>query len=419
MKLNDPGNLEQRLRRQLNRLDDQVEDKVVTSRDRQAIRKFLASLQADRDNKPQTNANHVKHLRLTAERADTELVEFDKEILDAFTVELRHEYELKKKTLNNYKGSWKPFFNYLGRDWAEGIEFYDIDGGSVEPWRVFSDEEIDDMLEKADARTTCAIALLADTGLRITMLLSIPVGAKDFSGKVPVLLLNDDAPTKGAEGNIPLTFSRAYVTNYLMGDHPRPSQDDVALIHKKKDYSKNSDGALSPKSLREDIKDVMEAVGIKKKRRQIHNFRHTAVTKWLRMNMPDQILQHRTKWSDMSMKDRYSHLVEEDKDEMTAEFFGLISPEDSTETTVPEDVVGECPTCMTSIRPDTRYCPGCGTPIDTLAAHDIPPDAISDPQETAEDLSSFDEVLDEMGAGAVLEQLLRNNPDLLEDLDFE
>jgi integrase/recombinase XerD len=419
MDLDDPGNLGRRLNRQLKRLDKAVKrHETVADSERQAIRGFLAALQADRDNTPQSNANHVKLLRLTAERTDTNLLEFDKDRLDRFTVTLLQDYDLKKKTVNNYKGSWKPFFGHLGRDWADNIEFYNLDNDDVEAWRVFSDEEVDAMLEAADGRTTCAIAILADTGLRITMLLSIPVGGKDFTGKVPVLKLNKDAPTKDAEGNIPLTFSRTYIANYLSGDHPRPSRDDVALIHKSQRFDEDGDGALSPKTLRGDIKDVMERVGIEKRRRKVHNFRHTAVTNWLRMNMPEQILQHRTKWSDMSMQDRYGHLIDEDKDEMTAEFFGLISPEDSESGSVPEDAVGECPTCTASVRPDARYCPGCGTPLDAVAAHDVPPDGLQKPEETAEDLADFDDVLDEMGTGAVLEQLLRNNPDLLDDLDL-
>jgi integrase len=424
--LNDPSALQKQLSSELRKLADPDDPEVdeddvadIPEEDRQAIREFFTHLQANTDNKPQTNANKLRFLRVTSERADLPLVEMDKGDIDSFTVELQQSYDLSKNTINNYKAAWRPFFRNLGRDWADDIEFFILDDDEVEPWKVFTDEEVDAMIETATGRTCPIIAALADTGVRIGALLSTPRGNAELDGQVPVLTLNDHAQTKGAEGNIPLTFSRSYIASYLSNDHPRPDRDDVALFHVKEGYfDEDEPGAASYSTVRKQILSVMEEVGIEERRRKAHHFRHTAVTNWRRMGIPESVIQHRTKWADMSMLNRYSHLVDEDKDRMTAEAFGLIDPEETEDSSSPEDAVGSCPVCQSTVRAGARFCPGCGNPIDVDAAHDLPPDDVQDPEETAEDLADFDDVLDEMGTGAVLEQLLRNNPDLLDDLDL-
>jgi hypothetical protein len=134
------------------------------------------------------------------------------------------------------------------------------------------------------------------------------------------------------------------------------------------------------------------------------------------MGVPEKVILHRTKWSDASMLDRYGHLLDDDLNEMTAEVFGLIDPEDTEEAATPEQSMGECPTCGSVIRPTVRYCPGCGTPLTVDAAEGLSPEGIQDPEETAEDLMDIDGVPDEMDTASVLERLLESNPELLEDI---
>lgn len=427
--IDDPGGLRKRLERQLRllRRAGEVTEKnesnsvsPISVEDKETIIEFLHHLQANKDNKSQSNANHIKHLRLTAQRCETSLNNMEKHDLDRFTVRMTHDRELSKKTINNYKGSWKPFFRYLSRSWAEDIEFYNLNSNEeVESWKVYSEEEVNKMLELADGRETAAIALLADTGSRIGAVSSIYRKGLDLSGEVAVVSLNERAPLKGAEGNIPLTWSRSYIVNYLHGDHPRPNKDEAALIHKKESFDECDSGALQSDELRRGIKEIMADAGIGKKRRRPHNFRHTAVTRWLRMGISKDVIKYRTKWADMSMLDRYSHLHEDDKIRMTAEEFGLIQPGDTADTSRPEDVVGSCPQCDTTIRVDSRYCPGCGNPITVDAAHNEPPSDIKKPAETGDELIKFDQVQEEMTAASVLEQLLNQHPELLDQIDFE
>ena len=435
--INDPLDLEGRLEREMTKLDKAVEagkedeekesdgngdgsPEPVPVKDANRIKQFLTHLQANKDNKPQTNANHVQRLRLTSQRSSTPLVEMTMEELDDFTTDLQFKYEISKKTINHYKGSWRPFFRHLGKEWYNEISFYKLNQNEVDKDKVYSDEEVEAILRECSSRETAAVAILSDTGCRIGLLCSTARKHLDLEGQVPVININGKAPVKGADGTIPLTTSRSYIVNYLQGDHPRPNKDDAGLIHRQEGhYNKNNSGALSPKRLREKIKEAMEKAGIPKDRRRVHNFRHTAVTRWLRMGVPEKVILHRTKWSDASMLDRYGHLLDDDLNKMTAEVFGLIDPEDTEEAATPEQSMGECPTCGTVIRPNVRYCPGCGTPLTVDAAEGLSPEDIQDPEETAEDLMDIDGVSDEMDTASVLERLLENNPGLLEDIRNE
>jgi integrase/recombinase XerD len=426
--INDPEGLRKRFNRQLRLLEEAAtvdEDNKegitpISKEDSNTILAFIDWIQANRNNKPQSNANHLKHLRLTAQRCDGHLVEMDERTLNAFTTSMGS--RVKDKTINNYKGSWKPFFTYLEKPWADDIEFYKInddDDDGIEEWKIFSEDEISKMIEIADSRITAAIALLTDTGCRIGALCSIYRGDIKLDGDVAIIILNPDAPTKDADGHVPLTWSRSYLVNYLQGDHPRPDRDDVALIHKRQRYDGET-GAVSPTHLREEIQAVMKEAGIEqKKRRKPHHFRHTAVTNWVKMGIPKDVIQHRTKWADMSMLERYSHLFQEDKDRMTAVAYGLIDSAEDESTLSPDDVIGECPVCGTRIRLASDYCPGCGNPIVPDAAHDHSPSGVQEPEKTGQDLSELDGVFDQMAPAAVLEQLIKKNPELLKDLDLD
>lgn len=425
--INDPEGLRDRLNRELGLLDKAAEAKEgeedsptpIPEEDRDEVRGFLNHLRANKNNASQTNANHIQRLRITSQRSEKSLVEMDKVDVDRMATSLQDDYGCKKRTVNHYKGSWRCFFRFLGRDWSEEILFYDIDDDGVDKSKIYSDDEIDEMLKTADGRTTAAIAVLADTGCRIGALCSCYNGDTDLDGDIAVITLNDQAPLKGAEGNVPLTWSRSYLVNYRQNNHPRPDQDDVALIHKHESFDKTDSGAVSPTRLRETIKEVMEEVGIDKERREIHHFRHTAVTKWLRMGVSKEVIQHRTKWADMSMLDKYSHLLEEDKDMMTAEEFGLINPTETEAASDPEEIIGECPICGTTIRSDVRYCAGCGNPITTDAAHKSSPANIQAPESIGEELVESESVREEMEPAAIIEQLLNQHPELLDKIDLD
>ncbi len=414
---NDPEGLDQRLPRQERLLDEAA----IPEADRQSIKDYLVHLKANADVKKHTMAARIKDLRLTSKRADTPLTEMDQTDWNRFVVEeLKERRDLAVGTINQYKAAARPYFQWADRDWYTEITFAEEDSDGPDPDELFTEEEIDAMLNHGDSRDKAAAALYADTGWRASAITSLRVKDIDLEGEVAVIQVNEDAHVKGAEGGTPLSFSRAYVASYLRGDHPCPDNPEAPLIHKKRDYE-DGDRALSTGRIREAIKEMAEAAGIDRDRVKIHNFRHSAVTRWRRQGVPDHVIQKRAKWVEgTQMLDRYDNPDEDDEIEDMAVAMGLIERGDlgGTDAGEPGEDVAECPVCFTEVRRGARYCPGCANPLNADAAEGRPPEGVQDPEETAEDLADIDGVLDEMGTGAVLEQLLRNNPDLLDDLDL-
>jgi len=415
--VNDPEGLDQRLPRQ----EGLLEEADIPEADRESIQDYLVHLKANSDVERHTMASTIKDLRLTSQRADVPLTEMEQTDWDRFVVEeLEENRGLTEGTINMYKSAARPYFRWADRPWYEEISFTVIEDDGPDPEDLFTEDEIDSLLEYGDSRGKTAASLYADTGWRASAIASLRVGDVDLSGEVAVIEINEDAHVKGAEGFTPLTFSRGYVASYLRGDHPCPDNPDAPLIHKQRDYE-DGDRALSTNRIRGTIKDMAEDAGIDRDRVKIHNFRHTAVTRWRRQGIPDHVIVKRAKWVDgTQMLEKYDNPTEDEKIEDMAVAMGLIDRgslegEDAGE---PGEEVRECPVCFTDVRRGARYCNGCGNPLKADAAHDVPPDNVQDPEETAEDLSSFDDVLNEMGTGAVLEKLIRKNPDLLDDLDL-
>jgi integrase len=421
--IDDPGKLRERLSKERDRQERAVRDEEnpFIREDIRRINEFLNWRRSVENNKPQSDYLHLQRLRLTVERSGIQLSEIGKSDLVDLINRLSEEYNCKDSYINKYKNTWNLFFS--DTEWIDEITLFEIETEKISKEKIFSEEELSDMLERVDPRETAAIAIMADTGCRIGGLCSCYDRTFDEKGVVRVIKFNDKAPTKGAEGNIPLVWADEYLINYRQSAHPCPNTDGVALIHKKRGRFDPDDptesGALMPKSLRERIQDVMADVGIEKHRRKAHNFRHTAVTRWLRAGISKEVIKYRAQWSDLSMLERYSHLAEDDKDEMTAEEFGLVDPDETEARSTPEQMTKECSICESTVRAGERFCPKCGNPITVEAAHNVPPEDHQEPEQTAEEIEQFSEVLEEMSTAAIIEHALANNPELRESIDLE
>jgi len=101
---------------------DKLAEADIDERDREAIREFIRYQDTQRGLAASTNVNNCSDLRLSAERADTPLVEMDRSDVDALLFEYRHDYEMAKGTLRNYRKGLRKFFPYHDCEWAEDIE---------------------------------------------------------------------------------------------------------------------------------------------------------------------------------------------------------------------------------------------------------------------------------------------------------
>ncbi|SET54799.1 tyrosine-type recombinase/integrase [Natrinema hispanicum] len=420
MNADDPEALDDRLPRQ----ERLFEEADLPETDYETIDDYVLHRKANKDNEDHTLAGNLKHLRLASQRASVPLTKMGQTDFNRFIVEeLDENRGLSDGTIDNYKSAIRPFFEWLGRPWYADIEFKeeDEDESGPDPEELLTQEEIDALLEQGDSRGKALVALYADTGWRASAIASLRMKHIDLRGDVAAVEVNEDAYVKSAEGHTPLSFSRAHIATYLQGEHPRRDDPEAALIHKKEGYE-GEDGALCTSRIRTIIKEMGEEADIERERLNLHNFRHTAVTRWRRQGLPDRIIVKRAKWVEgTKMLERYDHPTEDEELEDMAVAMGLIERGnlDGTDIGEPGDDSRECPACFAVVRRGARYCPGCGNPLTADAAHDLPPEDIQDPEETAEDLADIEGVIDEMGTGVVLEQILQQNPDLLNKLDFD
>ena len=101
---------------------DKLDEADIDERDRKAIRELIRYQDTQRGLAASTNVNNCSDLRLSAERADTALVDMEREDIDALLFEYKHEHEMAKGTLRNYRKALRKFFRYHDREWVEDIE---------------------------------------------------------------------------------------------------------------------------------------------------------------------------------------------------------------------------------------------------------------------------------------------------------
>lgn len=343
-----------------------------------------------------TMVNDINQLRLSAERADVPLVEMDEADVNEFVFDLRHEHGLSKGTVRNYRKSLRVFFDKRGEDWAEDIKIGSPEKKSVDPDELLEESEINDLLDAAgSSRDKCLVALLADTGLRIGAIASLRVRDVDLSGENAFLTINEDANVKGADGSVPLTWSEGYLTSYL-NIHPRRNVPDAALIHKNGGYYDGSDdGALNYQYISRRIKELADAAGVDRERVNTHNFRKTAISRWIREGLSEQAIKHRACWHiDSDMFETYSGVRGEELNDQILSHYDLDSEAESERPDLEQ-----CPRCQAALQPNHDFCPGCSAPL--TAGANAAEEAVTE--------TTLDDIVDNPEQAAKLRAILENS----------
>lgn len=365
---------------------EKLRDADIDDRDREAILEYLNSRDANDDVTTGTLVNHANRLRLSAERASVPLVDAAKTDIDALLVALKREHDLSEGTRRNYRKALRLFCRHLDRAWADDISIGASPDRSVDPDDLLTDEEIEALLEAAaNPRDTAVIALLADTGLRVGALASLRIRDLDLSGPTATVTINENGPVKDASGTVPLTWSEGYLANYL-AVHPRRDVPDAALLHTHGSYfdDDDDDGALEYRYLTRRIRETADTADVPREKCNAHNFRRTAISRWIREGMSEQAIKHRATWDvDSDMLEVYSGVRDEELNTQILEHYGL---ETGGGDAVRPDL-DNCPRCGTPLRSSMRYCPGCSAALTDLAAaqQDARRDAVVDAIAEADD----------------------------------
>ncbi len=353
MDTDDIQGYERKFANQLGKLED-----AEIGDDRAAIKQFVHA--RDGQVNRGTIVNNINRLRLASERADGQLVDMDLTDVNELVFDLSHEHGLAEGTVRNYRKALRVFFDERGEDWAEDIKIGASPERSVDPDELLDDKEVNALLEAAgNARDKCLVALLADTGLRIGAVASLRIRDVDFTGETAMVSINQDANVKGADGTMPLTWSEGYVTSYL-NVHPRRDVDDAALIHQNAGYYEGEDdGALDYQYLSRRIKDLADEAGVDRERVNTHNFRKTAISRWIREGLSEQAIKHRACWHvDSDMFQVYSGVRGDELNDQILSHYDL-----DTEAESERPDLEQCPRCQAALQPNHDFCPGCSAPL--------------------------------------------------------
>ncbi len=390
---------EQKYQNQLAKL----EAAEIDEDDKDAVRSFIRHLDMQTNLSKGTLVSRLNHLRLCAEEGEKPLTSMKEDDIDDLLFIVKHERNLAPSTLRNYRKSLRKFFLYRGEDWAEDIKIGASPNRKVDPNDLLTRDEIDSILEAAKLpRDKAAVALLADTGIRIGALASLRI--KDFDSSEPyaTISINEEANVKGASGSVPVTWSRGYVANWL-DIHPRRDDPDAPIVHKLGNYYDGSDdGALTYQYLSRRIREIGREAGIDEDRLNTHNFRKSAISRWIREGLTDQVIKHRAFWKkDSSQFEVYSGVTDEELNGQIAAHYDMV---DKTPSERPS--LAQCPQCRTPLRDEARFCPGCGTPLTQGAAQTL--------EETEDDIVDSIYQGDQAAAAKILEfrELLKSNTEV-------
>lgn len=348
-----------------------VHDAPIDDRDKEAILEFIYAIDAEGSVNRGTMVSNLNRLRLTAERSDVPLVDMSKTHIDSFIFSLKHDRGLSHGTIRNYRKALRKFYQMRGVEWADDIKIGASKTTGVDPSELLTEAEIEQLLDTCEsARDKALIALLADTGLRIGAIASLRVRDVQMDGQAAMVTINENANVKGASGTIPLTWSEGFIAGYL-NVHPNRSDIDAALLHRHAGYESDDEddnGALRYQYLARRVKRIADKAGIDRARVNTHNFRKSAISRWIREGLSEQAIKHRACWDvDTDQIKTYSGVRDEELNDQILEHYGIETA--SEESTRPD--LESCPRCSAAIRSSDRFCPGCAAPLTASAAESI------------------------------------------------
>lgn len=343
---------------------DKLEAAAIAEADREAIRRFIAFESTERDVNEGTLVSHLNRLRLATERADVELVEMERDDVTVLFDHLGSDYDLSDGTIRNYRKALRLFFDWLGRDWADSIRVGSAPDRKVDPSTLLAMDDIEALLDAArNPRDQALVALLADTGLRISAVASLRVRDFQRDGQVASVRPNQDAPVKGATDPVPVTWAAGYVANWL-SVHPEP-EPEAPLFRKLEHDDAADDGAMTYQYLARRLRWLADDAGLDRERVRTHNFRKSAISRWIREGLSEQAIKHRAHWvKDSSQFATYSGVTAEEMNEDIRAHYGLAAGEED------RPAFERCPSCGSAVTPTARFCPGCAAALTAAAAED-------------------------------------------------
>lgn len=356
------------------------------------------------------------------------LMQFAREndLTTATAEELNHEVErmhsgeyptvkesgIKKSTLQSYQAALRKFYGYhdFGVDPNE-IPIFSQEKSPIDPHDMLEKEEIQEAREAAgNPRDRAIFDILLYTGQRREAVRTLRL--KDVDVQDGTYRLNPTVDgLKGAtdrNGNRPLLGAKGAIQNWLEY-HPDTSDPENYLITARPSYSAvDPSEPVSGETIRKVMANIKEDTSISKPMHP-HAMRHNFVTIAKRdYDLPDDTIKYLIGHDPGSqvMETTYSHLSGDDHVQRAEEAWGIREPEEESPLT-PE----VCNVCGNPLEPNSKACARCGTVFtpDAKSTQDQIQDDLYDSKGEAE-TDEEEEAVDK------LKELIRENPDLIDEL---
>jgi integrase len=373
-----------RLQRKLDRRWEQLETASIDARDKTAITAFVEYRRDVENRARSTLTNDLSQLRCASERADVPLIEMTfgdvRRLLSTLvtpTEDGGYGLDPDGTGMYGYKRALRIFFRFLDEsdDYGEFSFHEDIEIPTVEMSGAGSREE---MLTGSDieqlknaatsARDRALIALLADIGGRIGLLLSLRRKDMFLDGEEPYFVPNENVvdghKNLGSE-RIPILYSRAELRSYLRQHHPDKANPNAPLwaVRKGYDFENPEASALSADRARDLLRECADRAGVDKPVNP-HNFRRTGATRMSNSDRltPQEIIQIMG-WSDDRPLEAYDQTTEAERNAAIHEALGFSDGITSDDDDLAlEHIV--CGNCRADIEASAKFCPNCGEPTD-------------------------------------------------------
>jgi len=342
------------------------ESDTVHDDDRDAIQRYLR--RKDGSIAVSSMKTYLRRLRKGSERSETPLIELDEDGYHELVFTLRHDHDLADSTVKSYENAILPFLETMAdREWAEDVERTAVDRQSITEGELLTPKDIQQLTTAArHERDVAFIEFLADTGVRLSLALSLRVGDLGLEGERATYTPNADAlGLKGAAIQpYPLIDSLSPIRSYLRTSHPRPDDPNVALFHKLQPSTTDreqrwaDDGGMRANAMTQHLKRLADRADVDKPVRP-HAFRHAAITRMVREGYSRSQIEHRVHWTlDSSMWETYEHVTSaEHNDDIFAEA-GVVDRDDG-----PAKVRKRCGNCTEPLAPHHDFCANCGQPV--------------------------------------------------------
>ena len=421
-KINDPGNYQ----RKYERSRDRLENDPINEEDRKAIRSYIDWRENNSDLAYSTLEQYCTVLLRAADISQKPLTDWENKDPENGKYESDYaefirgvstgnhpnvkEGGYSEEYVRSFKQVLKPFFRFLKREWHKDIKIGQPSRGKITEQDCFNSDETARMFAVADTRDSAIIALWLATGQRASAMCSLKIGDCNFSKQRGRFRLNPKAiGLKGAEGLRPMLWASPYVKQWI-NHHPNSDNPEAPLFCCKRSGANYSIGdPMSYDAIKSTVKRICKLAEIPSDKAQTHRFRHTAIRRMVRDGLTEQQICFIVGWHpDSSQLVRYGSLSDETHSSDIEKEYGL-QEEEKTDIGVS---FKNCPDCNTPFSNLTNpaYCPECGLPL-KHSAEETEKQVQGDLWDSKGEAEG-----DEEEAVDKLKELIRQNPELLQDL---